>query len=215
MFSAKTNFFFKTIKGKEFFDTKPSVLLRFDDGPDPIYTPLILDILKKRNVTALFAVMGNKAEKYPEIVKRMQTENHIIANHTFSHPYNILLLGYRKIYEQIDHTNAVIEAITGRKPEYFCPPIGHKNPIIGKAIRTLGMKPVMWDIRTRDTNAASDEIILKIIKKMKPPAIVLLHDGILPWSKNNRNDTLHALPEILNLLENKNKKSAKLINKNR
>jgi peptidoglycan-N-acetylglucosamine deacetylase len=203
MFSSKTNFFFKTIKGKEFFQGKPAVLLRFDDGPDPVYTPLILDLLKERNMRALFAVMGNKAEKYPEIIARMHKENHIIGNHTYSHPYNILLMGYRKIREEIVSTNVILERITGRIPDFFCPPIGQKNPIIGKVIKDLHMTPVMWDVRTRDTHASAIEIVRKIKRQMRPPAILLLHDGILPWSKKDRNATVQALREILKLLEEK------------
>jgi peptidoglycan-N-acetylglucosamine deacetylase len=201
MFSARTNFFFKTVKGREFFGNSPSVLLRFDDGPDPVYTPLILDILKEKNAHGLFAVMGNRSEQYPGIIERMHREGHIIANHTYSHPYNILLLGRGKIRDEISKTNAVIERITGQKTEYFCPPIGQKNPVIGKVIRELGMKPVMWDLKTLDTRLPADQIMRKIRKKLRPPAVILLHDGILPWSKKDREATVLAVKETLEYLE--------------
>ncbi|HEX2952916.1 MAG TPA: polysaccharide deacetylase family protein [Bacillota bacterium] len=148
MFSIRSNFFFKTIKGKEFFENKNGILFRFDDGPNPIYTPQILDILKAEGIRALFAVTGKNAEQYPEIVERIFRENHIIANHTYTHPLNILFLGYHKVRDEIIRTNSIIQRITGEQPKYFCSPIGHKNPVIGRVIKEVGMIPVMWDIRT-------------------------------------------------------------------
>jgi hypothetical protein len=152
MFSSKSNYFFKTIKGKEYFNNKPGILFRFDDGPDPVYTPRILDILKAESVKALFAITGENAKKYPGIVKRIHEENHIIGNHTYSHPYNILLLSYKKIFGEISKTKEIIKEITGEYPVFFSPPMGQKNPIIGKVIRSPNLEPVMWDIRTGDTH---------------------------------------------------------------
>ncbi len=201
MFSTRSNFFFKTIKGKEYFHNRRSILFRFDDGPDPVYTPKILDILKSEGIQALFAVMGRHAELYPEIIERMHGENHIICNHTYSHPYNILLLGYKRILEEIAFTNTIIQGITGIKPKYFCPPLGHKNPVIGIAIKKLDLIPVMWDIRTVDTHVSSEKILNKIKRKLKPPSIIMFHDGILPWSRKDREYTVQALKETIRFLK--------------
>jgi peptidoglycan-N-acetylglucosamine deacetylase len=203
MFSSGTNFFFKTVKGKEYFDNKSGILFRFDDGPDPVYTPQILDILKSEGIQALFAVTGKNAEMYPEIVERMHRENHIIANHTYSHPFNILLLGCERVRNEISRTNTIIQSITGVQPKYFCPTIGHKNPIIGKVIKELGLIPVMWDIRTLDTHASFEKIMDIIKRKLKSPAIIMFHDAILPWSKNDRESTVLALKETIRILKEK------------
>ncbi|MGA2142188.1 MAG: polysaccharide deacetylase family protein [Brevinematales bacterium] len=201
MFGTRTNFFFKTLKGKEYFNGRPEVLLRFDDGPDPVYTPRILDILKSGGRRALFAVTGASAEKYPGILLRIRDENHVICNHTYSHPFNILLSGYKRVYEEISRTNLIIEGITGVKPSYYCPTIGHKNHIIGKVIKKLGLVPVMWDIRTLDTQYPAVKIINRIKRGLKPPSIIMFHDGIQPWSRSDREETITALKETIRILD--------------
>lgn len=203
MFSSSSNFFFKTVKGKEYFNNKSGILFRFDDGPDPIYTPQILDILKSEGIQALFAVTGKNAEMYPEIVARIHRENHIIANHTYSHPYNILFLKYKRIKEELTRTSSIIQSITGVWPTFFCSPMGHKNPVIGRAIKDLGLIPVMWDIRTLDTRAPFEKIMDTINGKLKSPAIIMFHDAITPWTKKDRESTVLALQETIRVLKAK------------
>ena len=205
MFSSASNFFIKTVKGKEFFGDSPGVLFRFDDGPDPTYTPRILDILKAEGIQALFAVTGKNAATYPELVERMHKEGHIIANHTYSHPYNILLLSYKRVRDEIAKTNELLKDITGEKPRDFCSPMGHKNPAIGRAVKDLGLIPVMWDIRTYDTTAPFNRIMAKIKRKMKSntQAIIVFHDAIMPWSQKDRESTVLALKETIKIIRDK------------
>lgn len=201
MFSHKSDYFFKLMRGRDYFTEGRGVLFRFDDGPDPAYTPRILEILKAESLRAMFAVTGENAEKYPEIVRQIQLDNHVIGNHTYSHPYHFLLLGYKRICEEIRRTNDIIKNITGHEPEFFCPPIGQKNPVIGRAIRSLKLKPIMWDIHTGDTWFSTEKIIRKIEKKITPAAIILFHDGVLPWSKNHRECTVEALQAAIRFLK--------------
>ncbi len=203
MFSASSNFFIKTIKGKEFFNNQQGILFRFDDGPDPNYTPQILDILKSEGIQALFAVTGINAERYPEIVERIYREKHFIANHTYSHPLNILFLNYSRIKNEMTSTNQIIQNIIGEKPKYFCPPMGFKNPVIGKAAEELGLIPVMWDIKTWDTKVTFERIMAVIVRKLKSPAIIMFHDAIMPWSKKDRESTVLAVKETIRVLKEK------------
>lgn len=204
MFSSRSNLFFKTIKGKEFFNDQNGILFRFDDGPHPQYTSQILDILKSEGIRGLFAISGVNAEKYPELVARIYRENHIIANHTYTHPLHILFLGYNRVKNEILRTEQIIENITGEKPIYFCPPMGFKNQKISKATRDLGLIPVMWDIKTWDTKLSYDRIMAGIMRKIKSPAIILFHDGIMPCSKKDRDATILALKETIRLLKKNN-----------
>lgn len=203
MFVPSSNFFMKSIKGKEFFGGNKGILFRFDDGPDPVYTPRILEILKSEEINALFAVTGKNAELYPELVQQIQKEGHIIANHTYSHPFNIVLLGYRQISKEITRTNQIIQDVTGEKPRYFCSPMGHKSPILGKVISDLGLIPVMWDVRTFDTHDTQEKIINRIKKRVKSPAIITFHDGIMPWSQKDRESTILALQKTIPMLREK------------
>lgn len=204
MFFAGSNFFFKTVKGKEYYNNQRGILFRFDDGPDPVYTPQVLDILKSEGIQALFAITGKNAEMYPGIVARIHRENHIIANHTYSHPYNILFLGYNRIKHEISRTNSIIQSITGVQPKYFCSPIGHKNPVIGKVIKDLDLIPVMWDIRTLDTRLSFEKIMTRIKRKLKSPAIIMFHDAITPGSKKGGEILVPALKETIRMLKAEN-----------
>ena len=201
MFSHKSDYFFKLIRGREYFQGGPGVLFRFDDGPDPVYTPRILEILKKESLTALFAVTGENAEKYPELLRQIHLENHIIGNHTYSHPYHFLLLSHKRISEEIRRTNEIIQNITGQKPEFFCPPIGQKNAVIGRVIREFDLQPIMWNIHTSDTWYGTDRIVKKIENKFHSPAIILFHDGVLPWSRHHRENTVEALQATIHFLK--------------
>lgn len=204
MFSSRSNLFFKTIKGKEFFKDQNGILFRFDDGPHPQYTSQILDILKSEGIRGLFAISGVNAEKYPELVARIYRENHIIANHTYTHPLHILFLGYHRIKNEILRAEQIIENITGEKPIYFCPPMGFKNPIISKVTKELGLIPVMWDIKSWDTRFSYHKMMAGIMKKIKSPAIILFHDGVMPCSKKDRNSTVLALKETIRFLKENN-----------
>lgn len=204
MFSSRSNLFYKTIKGKEFFNNQNGILFRFDDGPHPQYTSQILDILKLEGIRGLFAISGVNAEKYPELVARIYRENHIIANHTYTHPLNILFLSYNRIKNEILRAEQIIQNITGEKPIYFCPPMGFKNPIISKVTKELGLIPVMWDIKSWDTKVSYHKIMAGIIRKIKSPAIILFHDGVMPCSKKDRNSTVLALKETIRFLKEDN-----------
>ena len=111
-----------------------SVVLTFDDGPHPSTTPHILDILKKRHLRAAFFVLGLQANKYPDIIKRMHDEGHIIGNHTYGHK-NLTQLKPAQIKKEIESTNDLIEKITGERPKFMRPPYGAVNKAVTAAIK--------------------------------------------------------------------------------
>jgi len=204
VFEPGNSLFVKTIKGKTFFDAEQGVLLRFDDGPDPIYTPQILDILKENNVQAMFAVTGENSLKHPDIVTRIYKENHLLANHSYSHSYLISLFSRKKLYNDIQKCNKIIEEITGQKVKYYCSPMGHKSLALRKVLIRLGMELLAWDIRSYDTQKSEDDIIKIICSKVKERHIILFHDGIFKWTKNDREATINALKEVIIQLNKRN-----------
>ncbi|MCK4804908.1 MAG: polysaccharide deacetylase family protein [Spirochaetes bacterium] len=204
VFSPGSNLFVRTIKGREFFKTgrgNGSILLKFDDGPDPNYTPKILDILKKDNMQAIFFVTGKRAEKYPEILKRAVSENHLIGNHSYSHSYLINFFRYKRLLEEVTKTSNIIEKITGIKPEYYCPPMGQKNPVLGKVIRQTRLDVLTWDIKSYDTLFSTDRIIKRVKSKLRKNTIILFHDGIFKNTKKDRHSTVEALPAVIRLIK--------------
>ncbi len=203
VFAPQSSLFLKVIQGNEYFGPKKAILFRFDDGPDPRYTPQILDLLKEHHIRANFAVTGERAEKYPHIVKRMAEENHTISNHSYSHSYLISLFSYKHLLREIQRTNDIIYNITGQTPEYYCPPMGHKNLAMRRVLMKTGQKVMGWDIRTYDTKYSKDEIVNQVKKHLKTPAIILFHDGVFKWTKENRDSTIESLGILIDHFVNK------------
>ena len=120
----------------------PKIAITFDDGPHPYCTEQLLDGLKERGAKASFFVMGKQAEAYPDLIRRMQEEGHLIGNHTYSH----IQLGKnnRETFKQeLVKTNELLRGITGEEPQYVRPPYGSWD----KSFETeLMMIPVLWTI---------------------------------------------------------------------
>lgn len=149
------------------------ICLTFDDGPHPYYTEQLLDGLKKRGVKATFFVTGEHAEKFPDVIKRMYEEGHVIGNHTYSH-MQLKSSNREKFREELIRTNEVIKDITGEEVIYVRPPYGTWDKAFEKE---LNMIPVLWNIDPLDW--CSDDAICvagKVIDKAEENDIILLHD---------------------------------------
>lgn len=150
------------------------VALTFDDGPHPKYTAQLLDGLGKRKIRGTFFVTGENAELYPELIKRMNDEGHLIGNHTYSHIQ--LRQGNRdKFREELVKTNQVIEALIGENVTYVRPPYGTWDKSFEKE---LNMIPVLWTIDPLDwccTDASC--IIRKVESAVQENSVILLHDS--------------------------------------
>lgn len=156
------------------------VLLTFDDGPHPVYTPLILDLLDQYQAKAIFFVIGEHAEKSPLLLAEIKSRGHIIACHTWSHAHLFDIFSVKKMVAEVEKTNQLIEQLTGETPVYFRPPFGITNPRIAKLIKKTGMKSVSWSYRSFDGSNRKNEVILKSIKnKIKGGEILLFHDNRL------------------------------------
>ncbi len=153
------------------------VALTFDDGPNYFTTPLVLDILKKHKIKATFFLIGKKAKKYPYLVNRIVEEGHIVANHTYSHS-NFFPLSIRySVQEEIEMCSDEINKVIGKKPKLFRPPFGVTNPILGTVVNDLELTTIGWSIRSFDTIPKKREKVCeRIISKLHPGAIILLHD---------------------------------------
>lgn len=193
MFSPGADYFFVSLRGKDLPMAPGAVLFRFDDGPDDRYTPQLLDLMREHGQRAVFAVTGENVLRSPHLIRRMHEEGHIIANHTFSHPYHVLLLPYRRMLEELAKTNDAVRAVTGSTPVYFCPPIGFTNPVMGRAQRALSLTPLMWDIRSLDTQLPADKIVARVKKQLAPGKIVLFHDAVIPPGRADRTATVEAV----------------------
>ena len=154
------------------------VALTFDDGPHPVYTPQILDILNKHGAKATFFVIGKNAQEYPEIVKRAFDEGHEIGNHTYSHP-DMSAIDRKKAAEEIEKTALTIENITGKKSVLFRSPGGYLDDGIISTAHEFECTPVLWSWRqdTRDWAKPSVEYVVKtVLDNLRDGDIILFHD---------------------------------------
>jgi peptidoglycan/xylan/chitin deacetylase (PgdA/CDA1 family) len=154
-----------------------TLALTFDDGPDRLHTPAILDVLRKHRVPAAFFCTGNRVEHHGPLLQRIDAEGHIIGNHSWNHSplFDFYLPRYMK--RDILLTTQLIASLTGKKPVLFRPPFGVINPMLSKALRETGMTAVTWSIRSFDTvRKDPSRTFERIIRKLDPGAVILLHD---------------------------------------
>lgn len=149
------------------------IALTFDDGPHPYYTEQLLRGLKERDVKVTFFITGKSAEAYPEIVRAIYEDDHLIGNHTYNHTQLSSRNG-EKFKEEIIKTNEVIKGITGEDTIYIRPPYGSWNKEFEKE---LNMFPVLWTIDPLDWCSSNVSCIVDTVcAKAEENAIILMHD---------------------------------------
>ncbi len=177
------NFFIRSINSLYDAETdhvmKSDIMLTFDDGIHPEWTPNVLDILKAHQIKAMFFVIGKNIDGNEKVLKRLLEEGHTLGNHSFTHDRWFDMKSTKEMLHDLEQMNEAAQQVLGDKwrPIYFRPPYGVTNPNLAKAIRQSGMISVGWNVRSMDTIAKSKEQLLEKLKKMtRPGAIVLLHD---------------------------------------
>jgi peptidoglycan/xylan/chitin deacetylase (PgdA/CDA1 family) len=187
-----------------------AVALTFDDGPTPGGTDAILDILRRANIPATFFVIGENAERHPDLLRRIRDEGHIIANHTWHHHHHAWL-GSRKYWcDEILRTDDLIEKIVGIRPLFFRPPIGIKTPLTLSVAHQSHHQTITWSIRARDGIPTTPENILARFTNIQAGDIAILHDGTSPQFQRNSAATIAALPKLLEFLKQKHLQPVRL-----
>lgn len=174
------------------------VHLTFDDGPDPDWTPRILDMLAEAGAQGTFFVIGEQARKAPSIVRRIVAEGHALGNHTLSHRHPWTMTPRTARAEVRDGAAAIGEA-AGAAPALFRPPHGRRRFCMTDEARRLGERVVMWDVSAIDWGPmGAAKRIDQRLASARPGQIVLMHDG---RNRHNRPDQLLlALPSLLRRL---------------
>ena len=155
------------------------VVLTFDDGPDPVWTPRALDALDGAKAVATFFVIGQKAEKYPDLVRQILARGHTVGLHSYAHDRLFSLRGERRVRADLARASRVLAEITGEVPVLFRPPIGHTNPIIARVAESLDLTVVGWSVGGRDGlgSARVADVVRRVRRGLRDGAIVLLHDA--------------------------------------
>jgi peptidoglycan/xylan/chitin deacetylase (PgdA/CDA1 family) len=184
-----------------------AVAITFDDGPDPLITPQLLKLLLKRQVKATFFVTGKKAAAHPDLVKEIVRHGHTVGNHSHKHSYAILFKTFPSIVKDIEATQNVLRDL-GIRPLAFRPPAGITSPGLRSALVKTGMYLVNFSCRSLDGgNRRIPNIAQRILERIRPDDIVLLHDNRPP-----DNSLIPVwLNEIADLLSGFEKKGIKVL----
>jgi len=180
-----------------------SIALTFDDGPHPVTTRAVLEILREHDVHATFFVLGHKVVAHPDVVREIHAAGHTIGVHGFQHDRLFCLRSSRYAVAQIERTQRAIEGACGVTATLFRPPIGFASHLTFRGAERAGVEVVAWTVRSLDglESARPERVAERVIERLVDGAIVLLHDAA------ERDDfepaSIAALPEILRALRDR------------
>lgn len=175
--------------------------LTFDDGPDPVHTPRLLDELARRGVPATFFCVGEAVRAHPEIVRRMVAEGHTVGSHSASHRYSSTLAFRDRVADFRDGRRA-LEAVLGRRVRLFRPPHGDIDLLTAIAIRVAGLRPWLWTADPGDWKSDVDAAtIVEELASVRDRDVVLLHDGLFNAVAPEASDRSATIAAVDGLVE--------------
>jgi peptidoglycan/xylan/chitin deacetylase (PgdA/CDA1 family) len=152
------------------------VAITFDDGPDPVSTPALLELLSKHKIYATFFVTGKEAFEHPQLIKEILAEGHTVGNHSYSHDNLIMFKSSKALIKEIASTQDILRKFE-ITPLAFRPPVGITNPRLGKVLDKSDMYNVNFNCRAIDGgNRWIRNLSERILRRVRPDAIVALHD---------------------------------------
>lgn len=172
--------------------TKKEIALTFDDGPDDVFTHQVLKILKQEGIRATFFVIGNQAKAYPDVIRKILEEGHVLANHSWKHAY-LPKLTPAQLKKDLAQTNQAVFEATGKNMLLLRPPYGAAENITN-LIKSWNYTIVNWDVDTNDwqKGRTADQIYNEVIQHAQSGTITLQHNG-----GGDRSATVKALPRII------------------
>lgn len=178
---------------------KKVIALTFDDGPDHRFTPPVLDVLKKYDVKATFFLLGTRVQKYPDMVKRIDKEGHVIGNHTYWHP-ELTKTSAQNMAWEIEKNEKEMKGITNNVSNLFRAPYGAMNDDLVKKLGDMDYRGVGWSVDSEDWKSlSSKEIRQNILTHVHPGAVILMHSAG-HWSQD-LSGTAEALDELIPYLQ--------------
>ena len=173
-------------------DQAKSIALTIDDGPDPEYTPQVLRLLHKYQVTATFSMIGVHVAAYPHVARAVAEAGHTIANHTWTHA-DLDGMPVPRVRSELARASDAIHAATGARPGLFRAPYGAWSAAVIRQCEQMKMVPLDWSVDPRDwAEPGVRRIVRRIMEQTRPGSIILEHDG-----GGNRSQTVAALRIVL------------------
>jgi peptidoglycan/xylan/chitin deacetylase (PgdA/CDA1 family) len=171
--------------------------LTYDDGPNSLYTPRLLEVLAKHGVHATFFLIGRHVQQCPEMARELVQAGHTVGNHTFTHPL-LIFKSEAEIRQELSQCRSALQDAIGQHSNLFRPPFGGRRPAVLRVARDLGLEPVMWNVTGYDWNAPPAEVIEgKIAKQMRGGDVILLHDGGHKQMGADRSQTVIATDHLI------------------
>jgi len=190
---------------------RQEIALTFDDGPDPVVTPLVLDLLDAYQARATFFCIAGNARAYPHLVHEIQRRGHQIENHSDRHSLGFAFFGYRRMGRDIDRAQVAIAGMTGRAPRFFRAPAGIRNPWLDPILHVRGLTHVAWTRRGFDTVLKDPaRICRRLSDNLASGDLLLLHDGGSADTAAGRPVILEALPKLLSEVQTRGLKPVTL-----
>jgi peptidoglycan/xylan/chitin deacetylase (PgdA/CDA1 family) len=181
-----------------------AVALTFDDGPDLHFTPQVLDILAAKQVPATFFVVGERAKRHPDLLRRAHEMGHAIGNHTHTHSLRFHFRHWNGLRREISACNVAIHTAIGLEPRLFRAPQGIKTPALGDVLTERDMTVIGWKARGMDYVIRDPmRIARRIIRGAVDGGVLVLHDGGGLQGSTDRSATLEALPVVIDSLRDR------------
>jgi peptidoglycan/xylan/chitin deacetylase (PgdA/CDA1 family) len=153
------------------------IALTFDDGPDPRYTPKVLEVLRKHDVKATFFVMGARAKKHPDLIKQIANDGHALGSHTYWHP-NLAKENVERLRWELSETDRILERMIGFHTRLFRAPYGNLNEPLMEELRRQDYSVIGWNVDSLDwRQLPADDVLKNVMSNLDPGSIVLMHDG--------------------------------------
>jgi peptidoglycan/xylan/chitin deacetylase (PgdA/CDA1 family) len=168
-----------------------AVALTIDDGPDPQWTPAVLDVLRRHRVNATFFLIGERVAEHPHLVARILALGHTVGNHSLRHPYPFGALSPAELDEEIAGGQERIVA-AGAHPRLFRAPAGGWSPEVLRVVARHGLTPADWTVDTHDWKEPGEARVAAALLRCRPGDILLCHDG-----GGDRAQTVAALDSAL------------------
>ena len=177
------------------------VALTFDGGPDPRWTPRVLELLAEHGAKATFFVVGRKAEQHPDVTRAIASAGHSLGLQSYSGDRGLAWRGDARVRRDLEQGVRTLEAILGRRPVLFRPPLGRSSPAIARAVEALELEAVAWALEGGDAHprARSGDVAVRVRRGLRDGVIVRLHDA--PVAGDREPAVVRALPVILRALD--------------
>jgi peptidoglycan-N-acetylglucosamine deacetylase len=175
-----------------------SIALTIDDGPDPVVTPQVLDLLDAYSVKATFFLIGERARQHPALTREIVARGHTVENHTQRHVHTFSVRGMPALAREIDAAQITLTELTGDRPAFFRAPAGLRNVLLEPVLQHLDLRLAAWTKRGFDTRERDPEIVAqRLLKDLAARDILLLHDANAAITNDGQPILLAVLPRVI------------------